>query len=345
MTDHHPDGEGSPDATVPEATLDPILTAYFADLAERGVPKVWEVTPQQARDMFHIRARMMRELDPPPELPEVRDIVIPDDAHGTGGIPARVYRPIADLPLPTVLYAHGGGWVICDVDTHDAVCRRLAVLAQAVVVSIDYRLGPEHPFPAAVDDALTAARWVGTHLAELGGSHVWAMAGDSAGGGLTAVATHVLRDERRAGAGPEVVGPPMAAQLLIYPATDPAGSYESRVRLGSGYGLETESIDYFMRLYAGTSDPAALTDPRLSPLRYPDHTDLPSAIVATGGFDPLIDEDVAYLEALRAAGVTAEWQNAPGLIHGFVDLGPMIPAAAQALESMGRRLGELLRGD
>ena len=316
------------------AQLDPILAAYLADLAERNVPKVWEVTPQQARDMFRIRTRMMREREAPPELPEVRDLVIPTPA---GDLRARLYRPVADAPLPTVLYAHGGGWVICDLETHDAVCRHLAIDARAVVVAIDYRLGPEHPFPAAVEDALAAARWVQTHLSELGGTDVWGMAGDSAGGGLTAVVSHELLG--RAGSSD---GPPMAAQLLIYPATDPAGDYESRTRLGTGYGLETGSIDFFLRLYAGSSDPADLTDPRLSPIRYPSHEGLPPAIVVTAGFDPLIDEGVAYAEALRAAGVPVEWQNAETLFHGFVDLGPMVPAAGEALHRMGVAFGELL---
>ena len=318
------------------AELDPILAAYLADLAERNVPKVWEVTPQQARDMFRIRTRLMREREAPPELPEVRDLTIPTPA---GDLRARLYRPVADVPLPTVLYAHGGGWVICDLETHDAVCRHLAVNAQAVVVAIDYRLGPEDPFPAAVEDALAAARWVQSHLGELGGTDVWGMAGDSAGGGLTAVVSHELRSP----ADGSEVPPAMAAQLLIYPATDPAGDYESRTRLGEGYGLETGSIDFFLRLYAGSSDPADLTDPWLSPIRYPSHEGLPPAIVVTAGFDPLIDEGVAYVEALRAGGVEVEWQNAETLFHGFVDLGPMVPAAGEALRRMGVAFGQLLR--
>ena len=205
-------------------------------------------------------------------------------------------------------------------------------------MSIDYRLGPEHPFPAAVEDALAAARWVQSHLAELGGTDVWGMAGDSAGGGLTAVVSHELRPPAE-----DSRVPSMAAQLLIYPATDPAGDYESRTRLGQGYGLETGSIDFFLTLYAGSSDPADLTDPWLSPIRYPSHVGLPPAIVVTAGFDPLIDEGVAYAEALRGSGVKVEWQNAETLFHGFVDLGPMVPAAGEALHRMGVAFGQLLR--
>ncbi len=309
--------------------LDPVLVAYFADLEARGVPKAHEVPPDQARSMFELRHQAMREREVPPELADVSDRTIPGP---DGKLTVRVYRPRADADLPTVLYLHGGGWVICDIETHDGVCRRLADCADAVVVSLDYRLAPEHPFPAAVDDALAGARWVREHRHELGGTDVWGSAGDSAGATLMSVTAHTLRD-----AGEQ---PAMAAQLFFYPAVDAATTFPSRQRFGVGYGLESETIDHFLRLYAGDADPA---DPRISPLRFSSHADLPPTLVVAAGFDPLVDESHAYVGALRDAGVPVELHEALGLVHGFVDLGPLVPAAAQALERAGRRFGQMLR--
>lgn len=312
--------------------LDPILAAYLADLRERGVPKVHEVPAEVGRQMFHVRARMMRELEPPPELAQVIDRSIPGPA---GEIPIRIYHPQATGPLPTVLYAHGGGWVICDLDTHDAVCRRLADLAQCVVVAVDYRLAPEHPFPAGLHDTMAALAWLRRMLPELGGTHVWGLAGDSAGANLTSVAAHLLVQDD---IDPDLPSP--AAHLLIYPAVDAAGDYPSRAAYGVGFGLEQASIDYFVDLYAARGD---LLDPRVSPLRFASHAGLPPSLVVTAGCDPLRDEGIAYIAALQEAGVPVAWQDAETLIHGFVDLGPMVPAAAEALARCGRAFGELLR--
>ncbi len=316
--------------------LDPILASYLADLKERGVPPIYELTAQEGRRMFRARTAMLRALQPPPRVARVTDAAL----HGPGGrLPIRIYRPDGRPGRPTILYLHGGGFVICDLETHDSICRHLALDARAVVVSLDYRLAPEHPFPAAIEDTRYAARWVATNLRSLGGSPAWGLAGDSAGGNLVAVTTHTLRDQERAGS----PLPRPAAQLLLYPSVDPAGDYESRRRLAVGFGLEEASIRYFLTMYAGTWKPHRLTDPRYSPLRYPDHSSLPPAIVTTAGFDPLQDEGFAYSDALRAVGVPVEHRHEPTLIHGYGDLGPMVPQAGVAMRQVGLRFGELLR--
>lgn len=312
-----------------DVRLDPHLAAYLADLRERGVPKIQTLTPEQGRAGFRMRTEMLREKAPPPQLPAVDERVIDGPA---GPLRLRVYRPAVDRSLPTVLYVHGGGFVVCDLHTHDAICRRLAVDSGAVVASLEYRLAPEHRYPAAVQDALAGARWVRANLAELGGTSVWAMAGDSAGANLTAIATHELRGED---------GPPMTAQLLLYPSVDAAPDYPSKVELAEGYGLEMASIDYFFGHYLGDSA-VDLSDPWVSPLHFPDHEGLPPAIIVAAGFDPLRDEAHAYAAALTAAGVPVDLVDASTLIHGFGDLGPLSPAAAAAMQDAGRRLGARL---
>lgn len=311
--------------------LDPILAAFLDDLRARGVPRPHEVPPERAREMYHLRSAAMRERGAPPEVAEVTDRTIP----GPGGqLPVRVYRPRLGEALPTVLFAHGGGYVLCDVDSHDPVARRLAVLTDAVVVSIDYRRAPEHPFPAAVEDTLAAMRWVRGHLDELGGCPTWGTAGDSAGANLTCVGAHLMRDDVSD-------EPPITAQLHLYPAVNAVGRYPSREQFGSGFGLDAETIDYFVAAYAAGAD---LADPRISPLLFPSHAGMPPTIVVTAGCDPLHDEGVAYVEALRAAGVPTEWHDEASLIHAFVDLVPLVPAVARAVERGNRRFGQLLRG-
>jgi acetyl esterase len=243
-----------------------------------------------------------------------------------------VYRPEGEGPFPTVVFFHGGGWVIGDLETHDNQARSVARHGRAVVVSVDYRLAPEHPFPAAVDDAVAAARWAAAHLAELGGDDRLAVAGDSAGGNLAAVVAQQLHAD----------GTPVTAQFLIYPAVDSAGEYPSRVENAKGYFLEQPTMDWFYGHYAGGVDDPA--DPRLSPLRAADLSGLAPALVVTAEFDPLRDEGEAYAEALRAAGVPVRQQRYDGLIHGFFDMGPISAAAQAAIDESCARFGELLHG-
>jgi acetyl esterase len=250
-----------------------------------------------------------------------------------GPVPVRIYRPRGAVgALPLVVNFHGGGWTIGSLDSADWLCSHVAVGTRAVVVSVDYRLAPEHPFPAAVDDAVAAARWAAAHLGELGGDDRLAVAGDSAGGNLAAVVAQQLHAD----------GTPVTAQFLIYPAVDSAGEYPSRVENAKGYFLEQPTMDWFYGHYAGGWDDPA--DPRLSPLRAADLSGLAPALVVTAEFDPLRDEGEAYAEALRAAGVPVRQQRYDGLIHGFFDMGPISAAAQAAIDESCARFGELLHG-
>jgi acetyl esterase len=294
-------------------------------IADAGYPPMSEGTPEDARKAF--RAMTCDLVTDETRLPvgSVEERRVPG---GDGELDARVYRPSGDGPWPTVVYLHGGGFVIGDLDTHDQTCRRLAEEAQAVVVSVDYRLAPEHPFPAAVDDALAATRWAADHLDELGGNQVLGVAGDSAGGNLSAVVAQELRDR-------------VAAQLLLYPATDALGDYDSHAENAEGYFLDLATMDWFRTQYSGTTE--LTVDPRHSPL-HGDLAGLPPAVVAVAGFDPLRDEGIAYAEALRAAGVGAQLLRFDDLIHGFTDM-TFSPAADAAVADCFTVFGRLLHTD
>jgi acetyl esterase len=309
--------------------LDPELAGVLAFLAASGNPPMHEGTPAQARRGFRTLTVDLRDPASVPDVASVVDTTVPG---GEGDRPARVYRP-HEGPLPTVLLFHGGGWVIGDLDTHDVMARDLATLCDCVVVSVDYRLAPEHPFPAAVDDSLAATRWAVSHLAELGGTDRLGVAGDSAGGNLAAVVAQTLRDE----------GTPLAAQLLVYPGTDMSGDFPSRTENAEGYFLDLPLMLWFAAQYVGDAAPETLTDPRLSPLLGRLDGVAP-AVVAVAQFDPLRDEGTAYAEALRAVGVPVELASFDGLIHGFVDMGRMSKAARAAVEETCRLFRGLLHG-
>jgi acetyl esterase len=230
-----------------------------------------------------------------------------------------------------VAFFHGGGWVIGDLDTHDNMARNVCRGSGSVVIAVDYRLAPEHPFPAAAQDAVAAARWVAGHLDELGGDQRLAVAGDSAGGNLSAVVAQALHAD----------GIPLAGQFLIYPAVDAQGEYPSRTENARGYFLEQPTMDWFYGHYAGAWDDAK--DPRLSPLHHGSLTGLPPAVIITAEFDPLRDEGEAYGEALRAAGVPVQVQRYDGMIHGFFDMGGISPAAQAAIDESCARFGQVLR--
>ncbi|WP_104105944.1 alpha/beta hydrolase [Nocardioides sp. 616] len=297
--------------------LDPQIGALLGLLSAPGSKGMHEGTPAEARRMFRTLTVDLRDPAAVPEVAAVEELTVPG---GDGELPARLYRPRAGSdPLPTVLFFHGGGWVVGDLDTHDLTCRTLALECDAVVVSVDYRLAPEHPFPAAVDDALAATRWAAEHLAELGGNEVLGVAGDSAGGNLSAVVAQVLRDE----------GVPLAGQLLIYPGTDLLADLPSRTENAEGYFLDMPTMTWFALHYLGEHrDPG---DPRLSPLRG-EVTGVAPAVVVVAQFDPLRDEGTAYAAALAGAGVPVLVEEFGGLIHGFVDMGRHSPAAQAAVE-------------
>ena len=315
-----------------ETRLDPQLADLLALMAAADQPPMWQQTPAEARRAFRRLAVDLRDPALLPEVAEVRETTVPGAA---GDLAARVYRP-EEGPLPTVVFFHGGGWVIGDLDTHDLTCRTLALTSRAVVVSVAYRLAPEHPFPAAVEDAVAAARWVAEHDADpaagLGGTGRVAVAGDSAGGNLSAVVAQAFRDEAR----------PLAGQLLVYPATDPGGDHPSLTENAEGYFLDAATMHWFFQQYAG-GGPLDLTDPRLSPMRG-EPAGVAPAVVVVAQYDPLRDDGAAYARRLEAAGVPVALRTFPGLIHGFVDMGRFSRAAQAAVEETFGLFGELLHG-
>ena len=241
--------------------------------------------------------------------------------HTTGderAIALRVYHPLGTGPHPVLMFFHGSGFVLLDLDTHDDLCRRLCAIVGCVVVSVDYRLAPEHPFPAAPDDCLAATRWVALHAAELGVDPMrLAVAGDSAGGCLAAVTAIRLRDEG---------GPAVCAQLLLYPVTDdPAVGYASYRDFGSGYGLTEAGMQWFWSQYLTAPDLAS--HPHAAPMRVASAVNLAPAYIATAEYDVLRDEGEAFAKLLRDARVPVVLQRCAGMNHGFLKYTGSIPEA------------------
>jgi acetyl esterase len=248
----------------------------------------------------------------------VSDVSIPGPA---GPIPARHYRPAGAEPTPLLVFYHGGGWTMGDLDTHDALCRLTCRDADLHVLSIDYRLAPEHPAPAAVDDAYAAFRWAHEHAGDLGAiPGKVAVGGDSAGGNLAAVVSQLGRDDD---------GPMPVLQWLIYPRTDFTAKTRSLSLFAEGFLLTKRDIDWFETQYLGGSD-LEPTDPRISPLLAHTLAGLPPALIATAGFDPLRDEGDQYAAALRAAGTPVDLRSTGSLTHGFASLFPLGGGSAVA---------------
>ena len=299
--------------------LHPQARALLDLIDARGLPPTHTLTPEEARRGYRER-RSVTQPDPQ----EVTSIE-PLQAEGPhGAIPLRLYRPLgasADAVLPVLVYYHGGGWVIGDLDTHDSLCRELANGAGCAVVSVDYRLGPEHPFPAAVDDCLAATRWVHQEAAALRlDSARIAVGGDSAGGNLAAVVAILARDSGDL---------PIAFQLLIYPATDMRCALPSHTTNGQGYMLTRDTMAYFHDHYI--ADPAHDLDWRSSPLLQEELSALPPALVLTAGFDPLRDEGLAYADRLSAAHVPCSHVCFERQIHGFMLMGRVLEEADAAI--------------
>ncbi len=252
-----------------------------------------------------------------PEMYAVRDVVVPPDA-----LAARLYRPVTG-PTVLVVYLHGGGWVVGSIETHDRACRRLAAASGVSILSLDYRRAPEHPWPAAVDDAVATLRWVVSRPPELDTQPpAVAIAGDSAGGTIGALACIRARDEA-----PEVAP---ALQVLIYANTDLTNSGASMRSEGHGFGLDIADIEWFNAQWV--PDPAMRRDPRVSPLHVPDLTGLPAAIVITCEHDPLRDQGEAYAARLREAGVPTTLRREQGMVHNFMLWDIISPACATAAD-------------
>ena len=299
--------------------LHPQARALLDFIEARGIPPTHTLSPAEARAFY--RDRRAATQPEAPQVAQVREL----KAEGPhGAIPVRLYRPLgaaADAALPVLVYFHGGGWVIGDLDTHDVLCRSLANGAGCAVASIDYRVGPEHRFPAAVDDVLAATRWVRREAASLGlDAGRLAVGGDSAGGNLAAVAAIAARDAGDL---------PIAFQLLIYPATDMRRGHPSHQANGQGYLLTGDTMTYFHDHYI--DDARHDLDWRASPLLHADLSGLPPALVLTAGYDPLRDEGMAYAEALTAAGNRAAYVCFERQIHGFITMGKVLDEAGTAI--------------
>jgi acetyl esterase len=304
--------------------LHPQARALLDLMIARQVPPTHTLSVAEARALY--RDRRFYTQPAPPELAEVREL----DA---AGIPLRLYRPHGvAASAPALVYLHGGGWVIGDLDTHDTLCRQLAQQARAVVVAVHYRLAPEHRFPAAVDDSLAATYWVAKHAGALGiDARRLAVGGDSAGGNLAAVVALAARDAGDL---------PLAYQLLIYPATDQRRGAPSHTTNGDGYLLTRDSIAWYHDHYLEHDGHDG--DWRASPLLHPDHMRLPPALVLTAGFDPLRDEGAQYAQALAAAGNRVSYVCFERQIHGFVPMGKVLDEAHTAVALCAAELARAL---
>ena len=310
--------------------LDPDTQIVLDMIRLAGRPSFESLSPAEAREAY---ANSRKVLQPPREdVAETRDITIPGPL---GDIPLRLYRPAgtdASDRLPALIYYHGGGWLLGDLESHDGVCRRFANAARCRVVSVDYRMAPEHKFPAAVEDSAAATRWVVEQADSLGiDPDKIAVGGDSAGGNLAAVMAVMARDG---------VLPPLAFQLLIYPSTDMMMTTVSSQTVTAGVPLTSATMRWFIDHYL--PDTAAARDWRASPLRAVDLSGVAQALVLTCRYDPLCDEGIAYARRLEQEGVRTVHLHYADQTHGFMSMGRIIRAADLAIDMMAGSLRKAL---
>ena len=308
--------------------LHPAARLMLDQLATVEAPRLWDLPIEQVRAGQMVFASI--GAGDPVEVGAVEDRTV-TGPHGD--IPVRVYTPSADQigsTIPAVVYLHGGGWVFMSIESHDGICRRLAAESGAVVVSVEYRLAPEHPFPIPLDDCDAAISWVAAHAVEIGAEPgMLAVMGDSAGGNLAAAATLVARDRKR---------PHLAAQVLVYPALDPARDTPSYRENGAGYLLDDPGMEWFWQQYL--QDDEHEKNPLAAPARADDLRGLPPATVITAEFDPLRDEGEAYATRLSESGVVARTHRVPGMLHGFLGMPAMFDEANDAMGIAARALRE-----
>ena len=302
--------------------LDPQIKAVLEAMSALAMPSLSTVPLDVMRKAFEEQRSARPEGD---SVAKVIDRQIPGP---DGKLTVRVYSPFGAGPFPVLTYFHGGGFVLCDLDSHDSTCRGLTNAAQCVVVSVDYRLAPEAPFPAAPEDCYAATRWVAENAPELDGDPArHAVAGDSAGGNLAAVVALMARDRG---------GPALVHQLLIYPVTDHSFDTPSYLDNAEGYFLTREMMQWFWGHYLKSE--ADGMQALASPLRADDLSNLPSATVITAEFDPLRDEGEAYAARLEASGVPTELVRYEGMIHGFFGMTDTVDRAKEAVAQSGRAL-------
>jgi acetyl esterase len=295
--------------------LDPQARAVLDQMAEAGGPPINELSVNEARQGAAAMAAMHGPKEPVAGI-EDRKLSGPG-----GGLPVRIYLPLGKGPFPVLMYFHGGGWVIGDIESSDGLCRSLANAVGCMVVSVDYRLAPEHPFPAAADDAYYATLWTARNASGFGGdpSRI-AVCGDSAGGNLAAVAAQMARDRGE---------PSIQFQLLIYPVTDGACDTPSYSENAEGYFLTKDAMQWFWHHYVPND--ADRSHPYASPLRASNLADLPAALVITAEFDPLRDEGERYAERMRGAGTSVQLMRYDGMIHGFFTMSGIIDQGKAAI--------------
>jgi acetyl esterase len=307
----------------PRSLLNTAARSLIDRVERAGRPPMAAMTPAQAREFYDIGGPML-DLQPAPHVDRVHDFTIPArDGHA---MPARLYAPHSDQPLPVLLYIHGGGFTVGSLTTHDVLCRQLSRQGRCAVVSLDYRLAPEHRFPTAVHDSWDALNWLHQNGQTLGlDSRRLAVGGDSAGGTLSAVCALMARD----------AGLTLALQLLFYPGCGGRQDTASHHTFGQGFMLDKATIDWFFDGYIDAND---RDDWRFAPGNAPDHSGLAPAWIGLAECDPLVDEGVRYADTLRMAGVQVELEIYRGVIHGFITMGRAIPDALQAHADAGKAL-------
>ncbi|UWG48438.1 Alpha/beta superfamily hydrolase [Halanaeroarchaeum sp. HSR-CO] len=303
----------------------PEVQAILDQMERLDVPDLSTLSVEEARDLFETMASTGRYRDGEVDT-EDREIAGP-----AGPIPVRIYRPDRDGPVPTTVFFHGGGFVVGTLDTHDATCRAIADLTGTVVVSVDYRLAPEHPFPAAVHDAYATTEWAAATATDLGGTDEVIVAGGSAGGTLSAVVSLLARDRG---------GPEIDYQILFYPATSAGTDWDSLTDPETGRFLSGDEMEWFGEQYL--TDPLHGANPYAFPLAACSHENLPPATVVTAGFDPLHDEGVAYADALESAGVPVVHREEGAMVHGFVGMIGHVQRATAVIAAVGTDLERAL---
>jgi acetyl esterase len=298
--------------------LDPQAQFVIGLVKQAGLPEFWQLTPDQAREQYRLRVAKLAPKEP---IFRAFDRVIPGPGNE---LTLRIYQPREAQPaelFPVLVWYHGGGFVIGDLETHDSACRMLANQADCLVVAVDYRLAPEFKFPAAVQDSIAALRWVALHAREIGGDpERIAVGGDSAGGNLAAVCALLARNEGH---------PRLAFQLLVYPCTAPEPEMPSHRKFAEGYVLTRNSVTWFYKQYVRS--PKEFQDFRFAPLAADDLSNLPPALLIVAGYDPLRDEGVEYARRLIEAGNRVTLVNYEGMIHGFYLMGGAVDAARRAI--------------